>query len=83
MESVTGMRSMPARIRGEVVKGALIAATRDKAVAERLLRVAHLVDSPALVNEPKLLTRIVAANARHHYARFRRETRMMAPATEG
>jgi 2-polyprenyl-6-methoxyphenol hydroxylase-like FAD-dependent oxidoreductase len=80
--SVTGMRSMPARIRGGVIKGTLIAATRDKAVAERLLRVAHLVDSPDLVNEPKLLTRIVAANARHHYARFRKETRRTAPASD-
>lgn len=69
-----GTRSMHARMRGRIVKGALIAAANDTAVAERLLRVAHLIDPPDRVNDPKLLPRIVAANARHHYSRFARRS---------
>ena len=72
--AVAGMRSMQARMRSRIVKGAVIAAAEDTAVAERLLRVAHLIDPPERVNDPKLLTRIVAANARHHYSRFARRS---------
>jgi 2-polyprenyl-6-methoxyphenol hydroxylase-like FAD-dependent oxidoreductase len=67
-----GKRSMSARLRGRIVKGTLIAASRDAAVAERLLRVAHLIDPPARVNDPRLLARIVAANARHQYAKIQK-----------
>jgi 2-polyprenyl-6-methoxyphenol hydroxylase-like FAD-dependent oxidoreductase len=72
--SATGTRSMQSRMRSRIVKGAVIAAAKDTAVAERLLRVAHLIDPPERVNDPKLLTRIVAANARHHYSRFARRS---------
>jgi hypothetical protein len=41
-------------------------------VAERLLRVAHLIDPPARVNDPRLLARIVAANARQQYAKIQK-----------
>jgi len=69
-----GTRSMHARMRSRIVKGAVIAAAKDTAVAERLLRVAHLIDPPERVNDPKLLPRIVAANARHHYSRCARRS---------
>jgi hypothetical protein len=51
------------------VKATLIAAASDAAVAERLLRVAHLIDPPARLNDPKLLLRVVVANAREQYSR--------------
>jgi hypothetical protein len=38
--------------------------------AERLLRVAYLIDPPARLDDPKLLPRVAAANARQHYSRF-------------
>jgi 2-polyprenyl-6-methoxyphenol hydroxylase-like FAD-dependent oxidoreductase len=66
-----GKPSMSARLRGRIVKGILIAASRDAAVAERLLRVAHLIDPPSRVIDPKLLPRIFAANALHQYAKIR------------
>ncbi|OBK32357.1 FAD-dependent oxidoreductase [Mycobacterium sp. 1245111.1] len=72
--AAAGTRSMQARLRSRIVKGALIAAAKDAAVAERLLRVAHLIDPPERVNDPKLLTRIVAANARHHCSRLARRS---------
>jgi len=72
--SAAGTRSMQARVRSRIVKGAMIAAAKDTAVAERLLRVAHLIDPPERVNDPKLLTRIVTANARHHYSRLARRS---------
>lgn len=70
--SAAGTQSMHARVRSRMVKGVVIAAATDTAVAERLLRVAHLIDPPDRVNDPKLLPRIVAANARHHYSRLAR-----------
>jgi 2-polyprenyl-6-methoxyphenol hydroxylase-like FAD-dependent oxidoreductase len=72
--SAAGTRSVHARMRSRMVKGAVIAAAKDTAVAERLLRVAHLIDPPDRVNDPKLLPRIVAANARHHYSRLARRS---------
>jgi hypothetical protein len=63
-------RSTRARLRGRIVKAALIAAASDATVAERLLRVAHLIDPPARLNDPKLLLRVVVANARDQYSRF-------------
>jgi hypothetical protein len=63
-------RSTRARLRGRIVKATLIAAASDATVAERLLRVAHLIDPPARLDDPKLLLHVVAANAREQYSRF-------------
>jgi 2-polyprenyl-6-methoxyphenol hydroxylase-like FAD-dependent oxidoreductase len=63
--AVGATRSMRARLRGRIATATLTAASSDATVAERLLRVAHLIDPPARVNDPKLLPRIIAANVRN------------------
>jgi uncharacterized protein (TIGR02246 family) len=58
----------PQTVRGRVLRSfqraALTAATKDIAVAERILRVRNLVDPPARLQDPALLIRIALANLR-------------------
>lgn len=70
-------RSIRARLDGRIAKATLTAASSDATVAERLLRVAHLIDPPARVNDPKLLPRIIAANARNRFPRLEKACRPM------
>jgi 2-polyprenyl-6-methoxyphenol hydroxylase-like FAD-dependent oxidoreductase len=58
-------RSLRRRLRRQVIKATLIAASSDTHVAERLLRVGHLIDPPARLADPALLPRILAANVHH------------------
>jgi hypothetical protein len=68
-------RSIRERLDGRIAKATLTAASSDATVAERLLRVAHLIDPPARVNDPKLLPRIIAANARDRFPRLEKAWR--------
>lgn len=62
--STTRKRSMRRRLRSQVVKATLNAATRDAPVVERLLRVTHLIDPPARLQDPALMLRILWVNLR-------------------
>ncbi|BBY56974.1 nuclear transport factor 2 family protein [Mycolicibacterium sarraceniae] len=53
------------RVNSWIQRAALRAASTDIAVAERILRVRGLIDSPARLKDPALLARIVLANLRH------------------
>jgi 2-polyprenyl-6-methoxyphenol hydroxylase-like FAD-dependent oxidoreductase len=70
--AVRAKRSIRAGLRGRVAAATLTAASSDAVVAERLLRVAHLIDPPARVNDPRLLPRIIAANARNRCSQLTR-----------
>lgn len=63
--SPTPGRPILNRLRNRMVKATVIAACYDTTVTERILRVVHLVDPPARLNDPALLPRIAVANLRH------------------
>jgi 2-polyprenyl-6-methoxyphenol hydroxylase-like FAD-dependent oxidoreductase len=63
--SQTRGRSLRRRLRSRAVKATLIAASRDTRVAERLVRVGHLIDPASRLRDPGLLPRIVVANMRN------------------
>ena len=65
-------RSVRHRLRRSAVKATLTAASRDTRVAERLVRVGHLLDPPTSLIEAALLPRIAAANLRHLAGRVHR-----------
>ncbi|WP_102417032.1 NAD(P)/FAD-dependent oxidoreductase [Mycobacterium sp. 4858] len=69
--SRAGKRSLRQRPLAAMVNAMLIAAGYDIAVAERLLRVAHLVDQPSRLTDPALLPHVLAANLRHLFVRTR------------
>lgn len=71
MPVTTGRRSLRKRLRSKIIEGSVVAASHDAAVAESLLRVAHLVDPPSQLNNPALLVRIAAVSARNLFARLR------------
>jgi 2-polyprenyl-6-methoxyphenol hydroxylase-like FAD-dependent oxidoreductase len=72
-------RSLHQRLRSQTVKATLIAASHDTSVAERLLRVSHLIDPPARLTDPALLARVATANVRHLLARLRGPRRLLEP----
>ena len=71
MSVTTGRRPLRKRLRSQIIKGTLIAASNDTAVAESLLRVGHLIDPPTQLNNPRLLLRIATASARNLFVRLR------------
>jgi 2-polyprenyl-6-methoxyphenol hydroxylase-like FAD-dependent oxidoreductase len=71
MSVITSRRPLRKRLRSQIIKGTLIAASNDTAVAESLLRVGHLIDQPTQLNNPRLLLRIATAGARHLFVRLR------------
>jgi hypothetical protein len=66
-------RSIQQRLRRQIVKATLIAASNDTTVAERLLRVGHLIDPPTRLNDPALIPNVVLANVRHLLAGVNRQ----------
>lgn len=70
-------RSMRQRLRGQIIRATMKAANHDTVVAERLLRVTHLIDPPTRLQEPALVPRILMANLLHLVGHIHR------PASDG
>lgn len=64
-------QSVRQRLIGQLVTATLTAAAYDTTVTECLLRVTHLIDPPARLNDPALLPHILAANLRHLFTESR------------
>ncbi|WP_428340827.1 FAD-dependent oxidoreductase [Mycobacterium sp.] len=71
MPLTTGRRSLRKRLRSQIIKSTLVAASEDPVVTESLLRVAHLIGQPNQLNNPKLLLRIAIVSARHLFVKLR------------
>lgn len=69
--STNRQQSVRQRLVGQLVTATLTAAAYDTTVTERLLRVTHLIDPPARLNDPALLPHILAANLRHLFTEGR------------
>jgi 2-polyprenyl-6-methoxyphenol hydroxylase-like FAD-dependent oxidoreductase len=67
----TGRRAWRKRLRSKLIESALVAASNDAAVAESVLRVAHLIDPPSQLSNPKLLLRIASVSAHDLILRLR------------
>jgi 2-polyprenyl-6-methoxyphenol hydroxylase-like FAD-dependent oxidoreductase len=77
LPSPSRKRSIQQRLRRQIVKATLIAASNDITVAERLLRVGHLIDPPARLSDPALIPNVVVANVRHLLAGFQGPRRLL------
>ncbi|MCA2241978.1 MULTISPECIES: FAD-dependent oxidoreductase [Mycobacterium] len=67
--------SLSRRLRGQLVGAMLNAAGDDTAVTESLLRVTHLVDPPARLQDPTLLLRVLRATLRRRFHRAQQPRR--------
>lgn len=77
LPSATRKRSIQQRLRHQIVKATLIAASNDITVAERLLRVGNLIDPPTRLTDPALIPNVVVANVRHLLAGFQGPQRLL------
>jgi flavin-dependent dehydrogenase len=75
----TGRRSWRKRLRSKLIESALVAASNDAAVAESVLRVAHLIDPPSQLNNPALLLRIASVSAHDLILRLRNQSLSRPP----
>lgn len=66
-------RSMSKRLSRSVRDRALRTARNDLVLTERLLRVAHLIDPPARLQDPALMARVVLGSLRRHSGRRARQ----------
>ena len=83
MPVATGRRSLRKRLRSKIIEVSLAAASHDPAVAESLLRVAHLVDPPSQLNNPTLLLRIATVSARDLVVRLTNPNPRRSPNAPG
>jgi hypothetical protein len=79
MPVATGRWPLRKRLRSKIIEVSLAAASHDPAVAESLLRVAHLVDPPSQLNNPTFLLRIATVSARNLFMRLRNPSPRRSP----